>query len=352
MASLTESAYYTRRAVNWGILLIALYFVLRILWAFLIAFWVFVFPPKPPPPNNAFGKLPAISFPAPVSPQFTQLTFSLETVDGGLPRASDSATVYFMPKAAANLLALSNTQQFAKRLDFDITPYQETKTIYRFEDLQFPLRKLRYDIVSNNFVLKYGFEQDTSIFSEGTIRDPGAAEQDAKNLLQTYLLYKPDFVNGEKKVTNLRLVGNTLVPIQNLSQTDAMRVDFFRSSVNKLGVVTPNPDEGQIRVTFSGSKNPKKQLVELVYTYWPIDYQTSATYQLKSIDQAWQELQEGKGFIAKYPINGEASAAVRNVYLGYYDSFDPQTYLQPVYVFQGDHEFTAYIHAISSEFVE
>lgn len=352
MASLTQTAYQTRRVINWTILIVILYFIGKLILSFLIAVWSFLFPQRPPPPNHGFNKLPAIAFPAPTTQPATPLTYTLETVSGGLPSASESARVYFMPKTAPNLLAISRAQEFARNWQFDPTPYQESRTVYRFDDLQYPLRKLRYDIVSNNFIMKYGYEQDTGLFLTGTIRDPNLAEKNAVRFLDSKDLYVNDFVNGTSNVTNLRLVGNSLIPVENLSQTDAMRVDFFRSSVNTLGVVTPHPDEGQIRVTYSGASDPKKQQLEVIYTYWPIDYQTFATYSLKPVSQAWQELQDGKGYIAKYPTNRSQNAVIRNVYLAYYDSFEPQTYLQPVYVFQGDHNFTAYIHAIPQEWVE
>ena len=60
----------------------------------------------------------------------------------------------------------------------------------------------------------------------------------------------------------------------------------------------------------------------------------------------------GSGFVARYPTNGSTTAVIRNVRLGYYDSYDPETYLQPIYVFEGDYGFTAYVPAISPEWVE
>lgn len=352
MASLTETAYQTRRIINWTILFIIAYFIIRLMWSFFVAMWVYIFPAKPAPPNHAFGKLPRVVFPTPESSPAAQLTFTLQTISGTLPEASSSARVYFMPKAGANLLAINNTQNFVKKLGFDATPIQETRTIYRFNDNEFPLRKIRYDIVSNNFILRYGFEQNTALFSEGTLRDPQAIEQEAINYLDNNAIYPSDFVHGTQKITYLKLVGNSLVPVANLSQVDAMRVDFFRGSVHKFPLLTPNPDEGQIQLLFSGSKTPKKHVLQLTFTYWPIDESTFATYQLKPMANAWQELQNQGGYIAKYPINGSTTATIRNVYLGYYDSFDPQTYLQPIYVFIGDYGFAAYVPAISPEWVE
>lgn len=350
MATLTETAYYTRRAINWTILAVIIYIILRITWSIFIVVWLYFFPPKPPPPNFRFGKLPAVKFPE-ASPS-AQFTFRLETIEGAVPAASDSATIYFMPKPAANLLALTKTQEFAKRLSLNPKPIEETKAIYRFEDDTTQLRRLRYDIVSNNFILRYGFEQDTGIFSERNLPSVDAAIAEAKSMLQTFTLYGPDLVKGTNKVSFLKLVGDKLVPTTSHSQADAVRVDFFRQNVRGLKLFTPYPDEGQVVFMYSGSKNSKKKLLQFAYTLWQVDYETTGTYALKTSTAAWEELQAGRGYIARYPTNAATSVVVRQVYLGYYDSFDPQMYLQPVFVFEGDYGFVAYVPAVTPEWAE
>lgn len=352
MASLTETAYYTRRAVNWGILAIIIYILLRILWAVLLVVWMILFPPRAAPPNHAFAKLPKLSFPQPESSPTAQLTFTLETISGTLPQASASGKVYFMPKQAAKLLGISQTQEFAKLLTFDQTPFQETRTVYRFDDPQNPLRKLRFDIVSENFIMRYAYEQDISVFTEGTLNNPQKIKDEARSFLEKYHIFPSDFVNGYQIVTNLKLVGNTLVEVPNVSQSNAMRVDFFRGSVNKFKLMTSNPKEGQIQILFSPSPDLKRRILEIIYTYWPVDEGTSATYEFRPVGQAWQELQNGAGYIAQYPDNNETNIIIRNVYLAYYDTFEPQTYLQPIYVFEGDHGFKAYVPAITPEWIE
>ncbi|MBI4065327.1 hypothetical protein HY409_03075 [Candidatus Gottesmanbacteria bacterium] len=351
MATLTETAYQTRRAINWTILAIISYIILRISWGLFVAVWLYFFPPKPPLPNHAFGVLPALKFPLATASASGELTFRLETIEGTVPKASESATVYFMPKTSANLLALNKTQDFAKRLGFDINPIAETKNIYRFNDTDFILRTLRYDIVSNNFLLRYAFEEDTGVFSEKNFLSSDALVSEAKNILQTYDLYVDDIQTGTTKTSFLKLVGNTLIPTTSLSVADAVRVDFLYRSIGNTPIVTPNPTEGLISFIFSGSVNDKKRLIELSYTFWPIDYQTTATYGLKSSSQAWQELQSGSGYIAKYPKTG-STAVIRNVYTGYYNSISPQTYLQPVFVFEGDNGFMAYVSAVASPWTE
>ena len=350
MANLTETAYYTRRTINWMILSVILYIILRIAWTVFIAMWLYFFPPQPPAPNFRFGKLPAIKFPE-ASPS-AQFSYRLETIEGNVPTASGSATVYFMPKPAANLLALTKTQEFAKRLGLNPKPIEETKAIYRFEDDTTQLRRLRFDIVSNNFILRYGFEQDTGLFSERSLPGVDAAIAEGKSMLQTFTLYGNDLVKGTNKVSFLKLVGDALVPSTSLSQADAVRLDFFRQNVGGVRVFTPYPDEGQVVFIFSGSKNAKKKVLQFAYTLWPIDYETNGTYAIKASASAWEDLNIGRGYVARTPTNGATNIVIRQVYLGYYDSFDPQMYLQPVFVFEGDNGFLAYVPAVSAEWSE
>lgn len=350
MASLTETAYYTRRTINWLILAVILYFLLRIFWSVFVTVWLYFFPSKPPPPNHRFGPLPAIVFPPAATPS-AQLTFRLETIEGAVPRASDSATVFFMPKQPANLLALTRTQEFAQRLEFDPTPIQDSKSIYHFNDPEAPLRKLRYDIVSNNFILRYGFEQDTGLFLDKALPFVDAAKAEAVSMLQSFAIYVDDLKGGTQKTTFLKLVSDELVPTTSLSVADAVRIDFFRKPIAGIPVFTPNPDEGPVTFIYSGSLSEKKKILEFAYTFWPVDYQTTGTYKLKPSSLAWQELQSGAGFIARNPRSG-TTATIRNVFLGYYDSYEPQTYLQPIFVFEGDNGFLAYVPAVTAEWVE
>ncbi len=351
MATLTETAYYTRRAINWAILFFFAYILMRIFWSILLSVWLYIFPPKAAPPNHGFGKLPTLAFPQPSATPSGQLAFRLETIEGAVPRASESAAVYFMPKKPPNFLGLPSTQDFAKRLGFDPNPLAETKTIYRFNDPELSLRKMRYDIVSDNFIIRYGFEQDAGLFSQRNIPPPEVAKAEGRNLLQTYDLYPASLANGRIQTSFLQLRGDTLVLTPSISLADAVRVDFFRENIGDMRLLTPDPDEGPVSIVFSGSTMEKKRLLQLAFTFWPIDLQTFATYSLKTSQQAWGELQSGGGYIARYPSKG-TTAVIRTVTLAYYDAIDPQTYLQPIFSFEGDDGFVAYVPAVNPEWVE
>ena len=351
MATLTETAYQTRKFINYAILSIIAYIILRILWSIFAGVFIAIFPPKAPPPNHAFGKLPAIIFPNPIATPAAELTFQLETIEGSVPRASESATVYFMPKNAPNLLALTNATEFARRLEFIKDPIQETKNIYRWEDADSPLRMLRYDIVSKNFILRYQFEKDMGLFSERTVPIEQVAKSEAKNMLQTYNLYPKDYEEGTTIVQYLKLIGDKLTKTTSLNQSDSIRIDYFRAPIGNTPIVNAYPDEGLISFVFSGSKNIKKHILQFAYTHWPIDYQTTATYGLKPSSTAWSELQSGRGYIARYPKKGTV-ALVRDVHLAYYESIEPQTYMQPIFVFEGDDGFLAYVPAVAPPWIE
>lgn len=350
MASLTQTAYFARRTVNWAIIAVIAYILMRIFWSIFITVFLLIFPPKAPPPNHLFDKLPEVIFPLQATPS-AKLTFQLQTIEGTVPAASVSATVYFMPKTAPNLLGLNKAQDFATGFNFDPAPVQESKTIYRFNDAELPLRRLRYDIISNNFILRYAFEQDPSVFNGKNLPLPEDATAEAINLLQSHNLYPADITGGTNEVLFLKLNGTQLVGTTSLSQADAERIDFFRNPIGNTPVLTPFTDEAPVSIIFSGSPDAKKRIIQFAYTFWPIDYQTTATYALKTSEQAWGELQGGGGYIVRYPTSGNV-AVVRNVYLAYYDSFDPQTYLQPIFVFDGDNGFRAYVPAVTSAWVQ
>ncbi|MEK9201031.1 MAG: hypothetical protein AAB909_03620, partial [Patescibacteria group bacterium] len=75
-----------------------------------------------------------------------------------------------------------------------------------------------------------------------------------------------------------------------------------------------------------------------------------ATYPLKSVEEAWTEISTGAaGFVAK-PV-GE-NVVVRKASVVYYEANEPQGFLQPVFVFEGDGGFIGYVQAVRADYVE
>jgi len=61
-------------------------------------------------------------------------------------------------------------------------------------------------------------------------------------------------------------------------------------------------------------------------------------------------VQAGEGYIA----SGQnlERAVIRSVELAYFDDFEYQPFLQPIYVFKGDDNFLAYVSAIHPNYLE
>jgi len=348
MATLTETAFYTRKYIKWGAVGLILFLVLRIAFNSFLSYLNVLFPPQVIP-DNAFGRLSAISFPQSASPS-AQLNYSLRTISGTLSEASNSATVYFMPKNRATLLSLSETQALVERIDFTTSPRQITSTAYRWVDITNPLRTIELDIVSKQFTLNYLFAHDLTLFTERNIPTPKQAQAETLDFLQSLNLPTGDIVVSQPKIQYLKLVGNQLQPATSESQADAVRVDYFRQNYHGMPARTDKPQEGNIAFILSGAGGQKRVLYAK-YHYWPIDTRVSGIYKLKTPEQAFTELQNGHAYFASLP-NNETRIAITNSYLAYYDGMIPQLFYQPVFVFEGDQGFIAYVPAVAPPWTE
>lgn len=349
MTSLTRIAYYTRRGVTLGIAGIISFFVLKAMISLGIKEWKKTHPTPPPPPNVLFGKLPKIEFP-PSEYSYPQ-DFILETVGGELPEASPTAKVYQIPKKLPSLLAARHAQEFANQLGFKNEPVSKTPTQHKFEDPKLPLKTLDLDIVNYNFSLKYDFLKDPEFWEEKNLPTPQQAKTEAERFFQSTGIFPADLQKGEKKVSFLKFSGESLLPTTSLSKADAVRVDFLRSGVDGYPLLPPEFEKSSFFIIFSGSKKEEKKIILAEFNHFEVDYENYGTYPIKLPKEAWQELKEGKGFIARALETGNR-AVIRKVYLAYYDSSTYQGFLQPIFVFEGDQQFVAYVPAIKGEEVE
>ncbi len=349
MATLTETAYYTRKAINWGIIALVALVIFRILLGIAIGTWQKIFPPPPPPPTVAFGKLPALKFPQVASPS-AKINYSLETIEGAPSATSSTGTVFFISKPEPNLLSLTRARQFAARMNFVGEPQAENQTVYRWQDNANPLRALRIDIVTGNFRINYDYPQDLGVFAEKNLPSQNQAFVEAINFMQNLQIFLPALAKGQPKITYWQLVGNNLVQTTSLANANAVRVDFARENILGMKLFTANPPWEPVYFLFSGSKETSKRILEASYKFWNIESEQMATYPLKTAASAWEELRQGGGFVAKI-TPGTQSVVVRKIYLAYFYPDDYQSFLQPIYVFEGDPNFLGFVSAVIPSWV-
>lgn len=344
MATLSETSYYARKGIKYGAITIVLLLVGKFAYGTFITYWKTAHPPPTPPPEVKFGKIPKIKFPISES-SLPAFSYRLQTIEGIPPNLQDRANVYFMPQPGPNLLALDRAKERARKIGFTEEPIRLSATLYRWEGKTDPPTNLELDIISGNFKLSYPYLQDESLRING-----GPSRQQAistaKNFLSPFESLPNDLADERTNTQPLKFSGEKLVPAIAIADTQIIRANFYRASLDELPVFPPSPKLSLITFLISNSTDPRKKIAEINYAYNQIERETFSSYPLKSSAQAWQELQAGQGYIANLGRNDNGEITIRRIYLAYYESAQPQKFLQPIFVFEGDNDFYAYAAAI------
>lgn len=349
MATLTETAIAFRKLIKLSIFGIGLILLIK-LGLFTYNTYLRVARPSPPPPATvAFGKLPQISFPEKLHPE---LTLRLETPSGGTPNLGDRATVMLMPQIRPSFTALDDAKIIAKKLNFTQEPREITERRFRWESNEFLPSTMEMDIVNGSFSLKRNWQADPTILTNKQLPGKEQTESEMKNWLRQ-IGFDSEILNlGEIKITYLTFQSGQYVPAVSLSEADFVQADLFRPKINDFAVLTEDPSRGIVRLIFSGSEETDKRVVLADYNFFPVNQDQNATYPIKTASQAWRELQTRQGYIAAIGNNPENIIAIRRIYLAYFDSANPQGFLMPVIVFEGDNGFFGYVEAITNEWLE
>lgn len=344
MTTLTETAYWARNTIKYGTFLVIFLIVARLLWIAGTNFYNNIFPPPPPPPTVAFGKLPALLFPE--RPPGT-LTYNIQTPTGELPTLSSQASVYIMPPSSSSLLALDEAKKTASSLGFNGNSTSLSETIYRFEKER-SLQILDINIVNKTFALNFDLAQAPELLNMRPRSTPEVLNA-IKFFLSPAQLFPTDLSEGSTTFEFLKVEGGQLVGTPSLSEANFVKVNFFRKNYNELPVLTPDK-KGNIWFIVSGDTSRDRQIIWGEYHYFTVDEKRQSTYPIKTALQAVNELQTSQAFVAQPPLDGTSNATVRRIYLAYYDSGRPQNFFQPIFVFEGDQGFLAYLPAVAAEY--
>ena len=193
------------------------------------------------------------------------------------------------------------------------------------------------------------------MFSDGHLSSREQAVSEVKNFIQYNNLFDASIIGG--KITTELLVYNAsnkqFVPTNSLSKAQLVRVNFFRQDLDGFKIIPPLFSHSYNYALYNPpSSSSPSQIIELSYTFWPIAFDDFATYPLISSTTAWQDLLDGYATVINMGTNQPDNIIIRNIYLAYYDSEESQTYMQPIFVFEGDNDFVAYLPAIMSQWLE
>jgi len=354
MASLTEISVATRKFAVFLAITIIAFLVIRGLVRIGISYYKSQNPAPQAPPDVKFSKLPSPDF-GKDSTVSAGLTFTLLTIDGHPPNTTGSAKIYSMPKKLSTILSTDRAKKFAAKLGFNQEPISLNATNFFFTDAKDPLRTLKLDIVNLNFQLTYDYLKNPSLFNNISMKSKDQVTNDIKSYLTSNALFDGTLLGGSSDLSlySYNTSTNGFDVVANISNAQAVRMDYYRPYLNNLPLVTTTFYTSPNSVIYTPTTNELSQFLSISYTFWPIAFDDSGTYPLRTGNQAWTDLTEGRGIVVSMGTNTSNNPIIiRKIYLAYYDSILPQQYLQPVFVFEGDNKFAAYVPAITSEWLE
>lgn len=333
--TLTQAASVTKRSL----LAIVIFTILAIIGRIGLTYWnnyqLLKLPPKEERPENKFGALPAVNFPPPAVSS-SNFSYSLDTTTGGLPQVPKLIKVYFIPQASLTLLAPERSKELAKKFGFLKDPELLSESEYRFINQEG--RVLNLDLAYSNFK----FTQTNTIAS-GSAQTSNALPTDPKIVTENFrnFLSVKNLLADELKTGRFLVVFDPAPP----NKTTSAIINLWPEDFGGLPIITPSPNKALVwAVLTSGSI--ENSYSQINYTFWPVDKTTSSTYQIKTPETAFGDLQQGRGFITKEPVKSQVS--ISKVYLAYYQSESYAPYLQPVFVFEGP-DFVGLVPAVTKQ---
>ncbi len=340
MATLTEVSKVARKGVVIGIGFVIFLMMYPILRASAIAIYRKYNPPPPPPPNARYSQLPILNFP-PVQQQWPQV--KLETVTGGFPRLPLTVKVYLVSQNKSRLSSLDNYRRKATAIGLSSDPVQIDDIRYRFLHPRIQANMV-VNLITDQIEYKYDWTRDRNEIVPGKIGPPDGEIQKARSFFAQLGLTYDDLQKGEGKVTYYVATGSAFLPTNNYVEAMFSRVDLFRASLDNLPFVTAGGNFSPVNVVFSSTVKKELEIISANYYYSKLISATEfATYSMQGVEKAYTDLTNGKGYIVR---NTLPVATIRQISLAYFEPNEPQDYIQPVYVFEGDAGFLAYVQAV------
>lgn len=342
--TLSTVANVARKSILVGGITLAVVIVGRFALESFVTFWVRTHPAPPPPPTTGFGVLPQITFP---TAKAVPTSYKLEVSARQLTFTQDRAPVFFMPTQRASLLSLSKAKGEANSLGFILEPEPVTSSVYRWSRNQPLLSTLEYNISNGTFTQTLDWQSDPTFLQQKNLPTEDEAIRMTRSLLSSAGKLEDDVATSSAKITYLKSTPGGYEEAVSLSESDFLQVDIFRDKIgSRYDVVMDDPTHGAIRAIISGHPDDTMRFVSIAYKYLPIQYNVFETYPIISPENAFDLLKSGKGYTARMPKD-QKDVTIRNIRLGFFDGFTPSSYVQPIYILEGDGGYTGYVPAIT-----
>lgn len=340
--SLTQVAYTSRKVIKYGG--IGLVGFLFFWWGFVAA--IKAYQKAHPPyiaPTVRYGVIDKVFFP---EKEFQKKEFVAELPNDSFPGYKDQANVYFIYRSKSIIGALEEGKKTAASMNFVNEPKEIGIGIYVFNDSNTG-RSLTMNVLQSSFKLSYPYLTDQLLLNPEQMPNKEQAINTATDFLEQAGKLSPDLEEGEKKVSYWKINFDGLKEVTALSEANIIRVDFFRKKlVEDIQVVAVEVGKAPVSVLVSGSSVAAKRVVEVNYQHVTVDTSqaSSSTYPIITSKEAFDNLNMGN----YWPVSdiNATKVTIRKIYLAYFEPVNLTQFLQPVYVFEGDGDFVAYVRAV------
>lgn len=334
-----------------------------------------LFPPEDLP-TVEYGILDQLTF-YEIEMQNPEVEYVLNTSTGRLPtNLPDKMTVYKYTPPAFSYSAGKNAQDDAATLGF--TEEMRTSSLsdkyFTWEDLLFG-GKLLIDTKRTYVTLTTPMAGLGSLYPNNVLTS-GRAVDKATYLLEglkqeidpMYL----DPIAARTTVTFGKFGTAGLIEANSQLEAQVAKVDFNRS-IGSYPIVTAKPYDPHIQVVVRGESDDDYLQLDypvLKVVNTTINTTSTATYPLTPISTAWENVISGNAAIAgvnpntRDPFSAQTKSfnpiqiLINDIYVAYLDSEIQQTYLQPVYVFEGNYiattdrgDITIYYPAVAATYI-
>ncbi|MCL5434925.1 MAG: hypothetical protein M1405_00885 [Patescibacteria group bacterium] len=344
MLTLSQATAQSRVILKWGGIILAVLIVIVLIFRGGTALKRTFFPAPPAPPTVSFGKLPLIIFPNNVSDK--NFNYSLDTVTGALPAFPDRIKVYKMSPIPPDLLALKKAKNKVSSVGFTNPELSVSPKVYQWNSDDPLNRSITMDVFSADFALSSTFISDPVVISAKNLPNPQTAIGTAQDFLSSMSSFPGDIDTTKTKTLLFSINNNTLTSATSVSNSQVIEVDFFQKDINNLPIYYPKAVNSTMNVLVVGGKN-QPQVAQVNFSHQSVS-DKDATYPIKTAQEAYDLLKQGRGYIASY-FGATTDISIKNVFLAYYIGDKKQQFLFPIAVFQGDNGFFAYVPVVTDE---
>jgi hypothetical protein len=299
------------------------------------------------PPDVKFGLLPKTVFP---EKTFVKKNFTAQLPNDMLPKFKDQAKIYVIVRPDNTFLALDQDTNTAKDMGFVTKPTEIRYGVYEFKNSSLN-QTLTMNVLDGSFQMKYPYESDQMLLNPEDMPTNEEAVSIAKSYLESANKYQTDLEAGINKISYWKIGFDGLKSVSSLSEANIVRVDFFRKNLEgDVKIISSDINSASVSVLVTGAQVEGKKIVDISYKYANIDRELFSTYPIMTAEEAWADLQAGNYWPAS-DVEG-TSVTIRKMYLAYFEPISLTNYLQPIFVFEGDNNFVAYVPAVTDKYIK